>query len=50
MDQGKRALEISRNESERQVASAPTSPEVRTLNDLELVLCGGGEAIITWPG
>jgi hypothetical protein len=50
MDQGKRALEISRNESEQQAAPAPSSPEVRTLNDLELVLCGGGDGSVAWPG
>jgi hypothetical protein len=49
MDQAKRTNDASRDDSELQ-APAPTSNEVRTLSELELVLCGGGEQSVNWPG
>ena len=49
MDQTKRTNDISRDENEHAPAPAP-STEVRTLNELELVLCGGGDGVIHWPG
>jgi len=46
MDQAKRTLEPSRDETEQ--AAAPPSIEVRTLTELELVLCGGGDGVVNW--
>ena len=49
MDKAKRTIEVSRTENEQ--AATPAAPnEVQTLSDLELVLCGGGDGIIHWPG
>jgi hypothetical protein len=49
MDKAKRTIDDSRNETEP--AATPAAPnEVRTLSELELVLCGGGDGIIHWPG
>ena len=50
MDQAKRALEGSRHETEPQDAAPASAPEVRLLEELELVLCGGGDSGIAWPG
>ena len=51
MDQAKRTNDVSRNESELELQiPAPTSTVVRTLGELELVLCGGGDQTINWPG
>jgi len=49
MDQAKRTTDVSLDPSE-QPAPAHTSTELRTLSELELVLCGGGDGYITWPG
>lgn len=49
MDQAKRTMEAVRDENELQ-ATAPALTEVRTLSELELVLCGGGDQTINWPG
>ena len=48
MDQTKRSNDVSRDDNEQAVSPA-LSKEVRTLNDLELVICGGGDGIIHWP-
>ena len=51
MDQAKRTNDVSRGENELGLqAPAPTSTVVRTLSELELVLCGGGDGNISWPG
>ena len=49
MDKATRTTEVSRTETE-QGATPPAADEVRTLGELELVLCGGGDGIIHWPG
>jgi diacylglycerol kinase family enzyme len=49
MDKAKRTTEVFRDENE-QPATPPATNEVRTLSELELVLCGGGDGIIHWPG
>jgi len=46
MDQIKRAHEFETQPADEQ--AVPASQELRTLNDLELVLCGGGEGVLTW--
>jgi hypothetical protein len=47
MDQAKRTMDIS-GETTEQNATLPTSNEVRTLSELELVLCGGGDGYVNW--
>ena len=49
MDKATRTMEIPRNETE-QATTPVVQNEVRTLSELELVLCGGGDGIIHWPG
>jgi hypothetical protein len=46
MDQIKRAHEAQDHQADEQ--AVPSTPELRTLNDLELVLCGGGDGMVTW--
>ena len=48
MDQAKRTNDVARHENE--LPAAPPSTEMRTLSELELVLCGGGDGNINWPG
>ena len=47
MDQIKRAHEFQDDQVEQQEAAAPVQ-ELRTLSDLELVLAGGGDGMVTW--
>ena len=47
VDQTKRTIEVSRDATE-QAAPKPAPNEVRTLSELELVLCGGGDGNVNW--
>ncbi len=49
MDQIKLAADLSKDESlaQESVAKAGAN-DVRTLSDLEMVLCGGGEGMVNW--
>ena len=47
MDQIKLAAELSNQESQQQEAADKPS-DVRTLSDLEMVLCGGGDGVVCW--
>jgi hypothetical protein len=44
MDKSKQVVEVA-NES---TAPETTEQEVRTLKDLEMVLVGGGDGMVTW--
>ena len=46
MDQIKRANDLQDQANEQ--AEAAGQDPVRTLNDLELVLCSGGDGVLTW--
>lgn len=49
MDQIKLAADLSNDESLAQETAAKAGAnEVRTLSDLEMVLCGGGDGIVCW--
>ncbi|HET6265075.1 MAG TPA: hypothetical protein VFD95_09465 [Usitatibacter sp.] len=47
MDQIKRAHDFQDQSNEQPEAAAGQDP-LRQLNDLELVLCSGGEGVLTW--
>ena len=49
MDQIKLGLDLSDDESLAQETAAKAGAhDVRTLSDLEMVLCGGGEGVVNW--
>ena len=47
MDQIKRAHDFQ-DQAAEQPEATPGQETLRTLNDLELVLCSGGDGILTW--
>ncbi|HUP30058.1 MAG TPA: hypothetical protein VM122_07795 [Usitatibacter sp.] len=47
MDQIKKAGELAQQDSQ-DLELDKSAKEVRTLNDLEMVLVGGGEGVICW--
>ena len=49
MDQIKLAADLSQDEIQQESAAAPAKAnDVRTLSDLEMVLCGGGDGATCW--
>ncbi len=49
MDQIKLAADLSSDESLAQESAAKAGAnDVRTLSDLEMVLCGGGDGVVNW--
>ena len=49
MEQIKLAADLSKNELlEQETAAKAGANDVRTLSDLEMVLCGGGDGIVLW--
>ncbi len=49
MEQIKLAADLSQDQAlEQETTAKPASTEVRTLSDLEMVLCGGGEGMVNW--
>ena len=42
------ANDISNENSENQAPYSHGATEIRTLNDLELVIAGGGDGIVVW--
>jgi len=49
MDQIKLAADLSQDETQQESAVAlAKANDLRTLSDLELVLCGGGDGGICW--
>ncbi|MDQ3025752.1 MAG: hypothetical protein M3R58_04525 [Pseudomonadota bacterium] len=49
MEQIKLVVDLSQEQAlERETAVRAGTHDVRTLSDLELVLCGGGDGIICW--
>lgn len=49
MEQIKLAVDLSKDESlEQEAAAKAGAHDVRTLSDLEMVLCGGGEGVVNW--
>ncbi len=51
MDQIRTAGELSQDQTQQDsgLESRTAAQEIRTLSDLELVLAGGGDGIVTWP-
>ncbi|MEO5678020.1 MAG: hypothetical protein ABIQ84_10760 [Usitatibacter sp.] len=49
MEQIKLATDLSQEQTlEQETAARAGATDVRTLSDLELVLCGGGDGIVCW--
>lgn len=49
MEQIKLAADLSQEQTlEQEIAAKAGAYDVRTLSDLEMVLCGGGDGIICW--
>jgi hypothetical protein len=54
MDQSKIAAanaianDVSNDIAENQTAGSPGANEIRSLNDLELMIAGGGDGIVCW--
>lgn len=50
MDQIKLAADLSQDETQQQESAAAMAKanDLRTLSDLEMVLCGGGDGGICW--
>jgi hypothetical protein len=51
MDQSRLAGELSNdvsNDDTQQAQAGIAANEIRTLNDLEMVLAGGGDGIVIW--
>lgn len=49
MDQIKLAADLSQDDTQQQEAAAVAKAnDLRTLSDLEMVLCGGGEGTVCW--
>lgn len=49
MEQIKLAADLSQEQTlEQETAAKAGANDVRTLNDLEMVLCGGGDGAVNW--
>jgi hypothetical protein len=48
MDQIKLATDLSQDETHQDADASAKANDVRTLSDLEMVLCGGGDSVICW--
>ena len=49
MEQIKLVVDLSQEQApEQEIAVRAGTHDVRTLSDLEMVLCGGGDGVVNW--